>query len=142
MDIRPLTPDFAVSPQITADDIPALKEAGFTHIICNRPIAESMPQDAPEMIASAASNNGLGFTDNPLVSGDLSMEHISLQKDGTSGKVLAYCASGTRSAILWALATAGKMPTDDILEAMAKAGYAMPQLRGQIDMLASPPSVS
>lgn len=142
MDIRHLTPEFAVAPQITAEDLPALKEAGFTHIICNRPAMESMPQDAPDMIMAAASSNGLSFKDNPLISGQLSMEHITLQKSEPGSKTLAYCASGTRSAILWALATAGSMPTDDILEAMANAGYAMPQLRGQIDMLASPPSVS
>jgi uncharacterized protein (TIGR01244 family) len=142
MDIRPLTPDFAVSPQISAEDIPALKEAGFTHIICNRPSMESTPRDQPDLIHQAATQNGLTFTDNPLISGQLDMDHIALQRDGSDGKVLAYCASGTRSAILWALATAGKMPTDDILAAMAKAGYPMDQLRGQIDMLASPPSLS
>ncbi len=142
MDIRPLTPDFAVSPQISAEDIPALKEAGFTHIICNRPRMESAPQDQPEVIHEAAAVHGLTFTDNPLISGQLDMDHISLQREGIEGKVLAYCASGTRSAILWALASAGKMPTDDILAAMRNAGYPMDQLRGQIDMLASPPSLS
>lgn len=142
MDIRYLTPDFAVSPQISADDIAALKADGFTSVICNRPEMESMPQDKPDVIAEAVTTNGLAFVDNPLVSGQLSMEHISTQAQAMEGKTLAYCASGTRSAILWALAIAGKMPTDDILDAMDKAGYAMPQLRGQIDMLASPPARS
>jgi len=138
MDTRPITPDFHVAPQISVADIAALKEAGFTHIICNRPEAESAPQDQPELIEQAAKAAGLGWSFNPLVSGELSMEHIDAQT--TDGKVLAYCASGTRSAILWALAQAGKMPTDDILAAIAEAGYPMDALRGQINMLASPPS--
>jgi uncharacterized protein (TIGR01244 family) len=138
MDIRHLTPDFAVSTQITADDMTALKEAGFTCLICNRPSMESMPQDQPDLIKAAAEQEGLIFSDNPLISGQLSMDHITVQASSMQGKTLAYCASGTRSAILWAMAMAGKMPTDDILVAMDKAGYPMPQLRGQIDMLASP----
>ncbi|MEP5758083.1 MAG: protein tyrosine phosphatase family protein [Litoreibacter sp.] len=138
MNIHYLTPDFAVAPQITVEDLPAIKDAGFDTVICNRPAMESTPQDQPELIAQAVASSGLAFIDNPLVSGQLSMDHITAQESAASKKTLAYCASGTRSAILWALATAGKMPTDDILEAMSKAGYAMPQLRGQIDMLASP----
>lgn len=138
MNIRTVTPDFAVAPQITVEDLPALKDAGFTSIICNRPSMESMPADLPELIAAACKNIGLTFTDNPLVSGDLSMDHISIQGNALDGKTLAYCASGTRSIILWGMAMAGKMPTDDILAAMDKAGYPMPQLRGQIEMLASP----
>jgi uncharacterized protein (TIGR01244 family) len=137
MNIRTVTPDFAVAPQITVDDIPALKDAGFTSIICNRPSVESMPADLPDTIGAACAAAGLTFTNNPLTSGDLSMDHISLQGSAIEGKTLAYCASGTRSIILWAMAMAGSMPTDDILNAMDTAGYPMPQLRGQIEMLAS-----
>lgn len=138
MDTREITPEFHVAPQITADDIATLKAEGFTHIICNRPASESMPQDQPDLIEQAAKAAGLGWTFNPLVSGDLSMDHIAAQEE--SGKVLAYCASGTRSAILWALSQAGKMPVDDILAAIDEAGYPMQGLRGQINMLASPPA--
>lgn len=138
MNIKYLTPDFAVAPQITTEDLPALKEAGFTTVICNRPSMESTPQDQPDLINAATSSAGLTFIDNPLMSGQLSMDHITTQSAAMQGKVLAYCASGTRSAILWGLAMADKMPVDDILGAMDKAGYPMPQLRAQLDMLASP----
>lgn len=138
MDTREITPDFHVAPQISTADIAALKEAGFTHIICNRPAAESAPPDQPDLIEAAALQAGLGWTLNPLVSGELSMDHVTAQM--ADGKVLAYCGSGTRSAILWALAQAGKMPVDDILAAIAQAGYPMEGLRGQINMLASPPA--
>ncbi|MDA8746728.1 TIGR01244 family sulfur transferase [Litoreibacter sp.] len=135
MDIRPLTPDFAVAPQITAEDVNTLKAEGFTHIICNRPAFESAPDETPDVIAAAVAQAGMGWTDNPMMGGQLSMEMIQAQR--AEGKVLAYCASGTRSAILWGLAQAGEMPTDDILKAMRDAGYPMEQMRGQLDMLAS-----
>lgn len=140
MDIRPLTPDFAVAPQIDADDIAILAEQGFTHIICNRPAFESAPHQTPDVIQAAAEAAGLGWTDNPMAGGQLTLDMIDAQR--ANGKVLAYCASGTRSAILWGLSQAGHMPTDDILKAMADAGYPMEQMRGQLDMLAEQASAT
>lgn len=139
MDIRTLSPDFAVAPQIDADDVAELAALGFTHVICNRPAFESAPDQQPDLIRAAVEAAGLGWSDNPMAGGQLSMELVEAQRaplaDG--GKVLAYCASGTRSAVLWGLSQAGDLGTDDILGAMAAAGYPMEQLRGQIDALAS-----
>ncbi len=134
MDIRVLSPSFAVSPQIHAHDIEAIKEAGFAHIICNRPIYESALGDQPDDIRAAAEAAGLTFADNPVVSGQLTMENIEAQVE--QGKTLAYCASGTRSAIVWALSQAGKQPTQSIIDTLADAGFPMPQLAGQIEALA------
>ena len=135
MDIRPLSPDFAVSPQITVAEVALLADAGFTHIICNRPAFESAPEDAPDAIRAAVEAAGMGWTENPLVSGQLTLDHVTAQK--VEGKVLAYCASGTRSAILWALSQAGQMETDDIMDALSKAGYPLGGLRPQVEMLAA-----
>lgn len=137
MDIRPLSPDYAVSPQLTVADVPLLAHAGFTHIICNRPAAESALEEQPDQIRAAVEGAGMGWTDNPLVSGYLTKDHIARQRDAMGGKVLAYCASGTRSSILWALAQAGRMPTDDIMAALTKAGYPLEGLRPQVEMLAN-----
>ncbi|NNK79584.1 MAG: TIGR01244 family phosphatase [Litoreibacter sp.] len=135
MDIRSITPDFAVSPQIRVDDIETLKAEGFTHVICNRPVHENIPGEEPETLRQAVEAAGLSFAENPVTAGQLTLENIEAQS--TSGKTLAYCASGTRSAIVWALAQAGKMPTPDILTAIAQAGFPMDQLGPQIDALAS-----
>ena len=37
MEMRRLTPRYYVSPQIAAEDMPALRDAGITRILCNRP---------------------------------------------------------------------------------------------------------
>ena len=37
--------------------------------------------------------------------------------------VLAYCTSGTRCAVIWALGQTGKMPKDEILKATLECGY-------------------
>ncbi|MEP3347747.1 MAG: TIGR01244 family sulfur transferase [Litoreibacter sp.] len=134
MDIRTLSPDFAVTPQIHAADMDAILAEGFTHILCNRPEGESMPGDKPQDIEAAAKAAGLGFSNNPVVMGQLNMDNVTGQK--VEGKVLAYCASGTRSAIVWALSVAGTQPTKEILAALDAAGFPMPQLGPQVDALA------
>lgn len=129
-----MSPSFAVSPQIHAHDLDAIKAAGFTHLICNRPEFESAPGDKPDDISAAAKAAGLTFADNPVVAGQLTMENIEAQSE--QGKTLAYCASGTRSAIVWALTQAGKQPTQAIIDTLSDAGFPMPQLAGQIEALA------
>lgn len=141
MDIRHITPDYAVSPQISAEDIPAIAEAGFTTIICNRPDAEVPPSHQAAAIEAAAKAAGISFTVNPVTHQTLNMDMVTAQMaaaENSSGPVLAYCASGTRSSIVWSLGQAGQMPTDAIIEATAKAGYDLAGMRGQLDGLAKP----
>ena len=139
MDIRHLSETFAVSPQIEPEDLAALKAAGFTTIVCNRPDAEVPPGLQAEDIRRAAEAQGLRFVLNPLSHGSLGMEHIETQGRALAeadGPVFAYCASGNRSSILWALAQAGRVPTDELVEAGARAGYNLEVVRPQIDQLA------
>jgi hypothetical protein len=55
---------------------------------------------------------------------------------GADGKVLAYCRSGTRSTLLWALAESAQGGDPDSLTNMAaKAGYDVAPVRPLMDML-------
>lgn len=140
MDIRQITPDYAVSPQIDPGDMPAIAAAGFTTIICNRPDAEVPPSHQSAVMAGAAHTAGLTFVEIPVTHQGLNMQMIDAQKQAmndSTGPVLAYCASGTRSSIVWSLASAGAMPTDDIIAATAAAGYDLGGMRPQIDALAA-----
>ena len=131
MDYKELTPIFFVSGQIKAHDIEIVKNLGFTDIICNRPSHESSCDEKPDIISDAAGRSGITFYDNPFPSIQLSVESISRQK--TNGaKTLAYCTSGTRSAILWAFSVAGEMTTESILQSLFDAGFPMPHLADQI----------
>ncbi len=139
MDIRPLTPDYAVSPQIDPEDFEAIRAAGFTTVIDNRPDGEIPPSHHTEAMRAAAEAAGLTFVANHVYPGALTLENVEAQRaaiEGSEGPVLAYCASGNRSSIVWSLAQAGRMPTDAIIEAATKAGYQVAHLRPQIDQLA------
>lgn len=139
MDIRPISPTYAVSPQIAVEDVPAIAEAGFTTIICNRPDAEIPPSHHATMIAAAAKEAGLTFVVIPVTHQSLNQDMVQAQKAAmvaSDGPCLAYCASGTRSSIVWSLSQAGEMTTDDIISATATAGYDLAGMRGQLDALA------
>ena len=57
--------------------------------------------------------------------------------DAATGPVFAYCASGNRCSVVWALAHAGERPTDELIAVPARFGYQLEHLRRQIDALAS-----
>lgn len=140
MTFRPLAPDFAISPQIDPADLPQIAQAGYTTVICNRPDGENPPSHQAAVMEAEAAKAGISFVYNPMGGGGLSMDMIDEQAEaiaGSEGKTLAYCASGMRSAMLWAFAMTGEMSSDDILEALAKAGLPMPHLAPQLDQIAA-----
>ena len=139
MDIRPLTPSYAVSPQIEIGDLPAIKAAGFQTVINNRPDGEIPPHLHTAEMRRAATDLGLVFVANPVIGGALTMENVTLQAQAmaaATGPVFAYCASGNRCSVVWALAMAGRMPTEELITRPARHGYALEGLRAQIDALA------
>ena len=139
MDIRALTPDYAVSPQIEPGDLPALKAAGYTCVIDNRPDGEIPPHLHTAEMRRAAEALGLTFVANPVIGGMMTMENVTAQRaaiKAATGPILAYCASGNRSSVVWALANAGTRPVDELVGIPARFGYQLDHLRPQIEALA------
>lgn len=109
MDIKEIAPGFAVSPQITAADLPAIAAAGFRAVICNRPDAEEPGQPPFNEIAEAAKANGLEARYIPVVGGMLTAQDVAdfaRAMDEVANPVLAYCRSGARSTTIWTHAQA------------------------------------
>ncbi len=140
MDLRPLDDVSSVAPMLEPSDMATLAATGVTTIVCNRPDAEVPPSHRAAAMQAAAEAAGMAFVYNPVAMPALRPEAVDEQADAidaAGGGVVAYCASGTRSAVLWALAMAGRMPADDILARTAEAGYALDGLRPQIEALAA-----
>ncbi|MCB6177549.1 TIGR01244 family phosphatase [Rhodobacter sp. Har01] len=140
MDIRPLTPTYAVSPQIEPSDLPAIKAAGYVMVIDNRPDGEIPPHLHTAEMRREAEALGLVFVANPVIGGALTMDNVAAQAqalDRATGPVFAYCASGNRCAVVWALTQAGTWPADELIGLSARFGYNLEPLRGQIDALAA-----
>ena len=139
MDIRAITPDYAVSPQIEPGDLPAIKAAGYVTVIDNRPDGEIPPHLHMTEMRKAAEALGLTFVANPVIGGAMTMDNVTAQGAAiaaSSGPVFAYCASGNRSSVVWALSQAGKQSVDDLVGLPARFGYQLDHLRPQIEALA------
>ena len=135
MDLRQLTPRFFVSPQIETTDMTTLKEAGISLILCNRPDAEVPPSHQAAAMREAALAAGIKFSEQPLTHMSMVPEVIASNRDLSvcdDGATLAYCASGTRSCIAWALGQAGQMDVDQIILAAQNAGYDVTGMRGAL----------
>lgn len=135
MDIRKINDSISVSPQIGLADIATLKELGFGGVICNRPDGEEPGQPEFAQIADAARAAGLSCVWVPITGGAASaqaVEDFAAALADMSAPVLAYCRSGTRSTILWALSQAGKAPAEEILAQARAAGYDMAPLAPQL----------
>lgn len=130
------------SPQITLADVEAAAAQGIALIINNRPEEESEDQTPGEAIAQAAKAAGLGYIAIPVTHAGFSQAQVSAMVDALKGegKVLAYCRSGTRSTLLWALAQASLGADLDAVAAQAAAaGYDVGPIRPLMDMLAAQP---
>ncbi|MCI5110310.1 MAG: TIGR01244 family sulfur transferase [Marivita sp.] len=139
MDIRPITDRYNVSPQIDPEDAAAIKAAGITTVICNRPDAEVPPSHQSDTMRIAMEAAGLRFEVLPITHQTMTPDRVAQQADlvaSSDGPVLAYCASGTRCSILWALSQAGEQSADKILHTVARAGYDLSGLRPTLEAIA------
>lgn len=139
MDIRRITDSYGVGPQIEPEDMATLAADGYSRVVNNRPDDEVPPSHQSAAMRAAAEAAGLDYVENPVVNGAMTMEMV--ERQGTAlqdagGPVFAWCRSGTRSTIVWALSQAGRMDTDEILRRAAEAGYDLGGMRGQIEALA------
>jgi uncharacterized protein (TIGR01244 family) len=140
-DFRQLTDSFWASPQITLEDVEEAKARGFALIINNRPDGEGAEQVPGGAIEAAARSAGLDYRSIPVTHAGFSEDQVRAMAtaiDEAAGPVLAYCRSGTRSTLLWALAraAAGEVP-DTIASRAAAAGYDVAPVRALIEILAS-----
>jgi sulfide:quinone oxidoreductase len=126
MDIRKITDELSVAPQIAASDIADIAAAGFRAVICNRPDGESTDQPCCGDIEAVVKAHGLVWRSQPVRSGAVTI--ADAQEFGAllaelPKPVLAYCRSGTRCAILWSLSEAGKRSLTEIVSRADAAGY-------------------
>jgi uncharacterized protein (TIGR01244 family) len=141
-DIRTVNERVSVAPQITPDDVAALKAAGFVAIVNNRPDDEEPGQPSGAAIHAAAEAAGLAYAEIPVTHAGFSHPQIDAMTaalTAADGPVLAYCRSGTRSCNLWALAAAkaGRNP-ELLVRQAADAGYDLSGMRPTLDALAAP----
>jgi uncharacterized protein (TIGR01244 family) len=104
--IRQLDEKTLVSGQISPGDVAQLKESGVTMIVNNRPDGEDPGQPEAGDIEEAAQAAGVAYRFIPIIRGIGPSDVEAMQEAITAcdGKLLAFCRSGNRSALAWAVA--------------------------------------
>ncbi len=137
---RKLDNAISVSPQITPGQLADAAAQGVTLVINNRPDDEQPGQPSGAEIAAATAQAGLDYRAIPVTHAGFSHTQIDAMADAlenANGPVLAYCRSGTRSTLLWALARAKLGDDKTELAAKAKsAGYDLAPVAAMLDMVA------
>ena len=126
---RTLDDKTMVAGQIDPASLPELKAQGVTLIINNRPDHEDPGQPTSAEMETAAAAAGLGYAHVPIARGmgpsDVEAMRGALASAG-DGKALAYCRSGGRSVLAWAVAKSEDGVAREELERCAEqAGFSL-----------------
>jgi len=135
MQPKQLTDRISVIAQIDADDMAALAARGFRSVINNRPDGETDDQPASAGLAAAAARSGLAYRYVPVVPGqlvDADVDAFAHALATLPRPVLAFCRTGTRSTMLWALQASRSQPVGAIVRIAAAAGYDLEALQSRL----------
>ncbi len=116
-----------VSGQIAPSDLAELKSQGVTMIVNNRPDGEDVGQPTSAEIEAAANDAGIDYRHVPIARGlgpsDVEAMRSAMHAAG-EGRLFAFCRTGNRSALAWAVAKSEDGTRRDELErCVAEAGF-------------------
>jgi len=132
-EFRKVTDRLSVSGQIDPDEARAAVGEGFVLVINNRPDGEVPGQPTGAAIEAAARAAGADYLPLPVV-GRPTAEQARAQAAAVAaakGPVLAFCRSGNRSIMAWAMGeAAGGRDRAELLRLAAAAGYDLAPVLG------------
>jgi uncharacterized protein (TIGR01244 family) len=125
--MRQLDDKVMVSGQVAPHEVAGLAAQGVTMLVNNRPDGEGPGQPLAGEIEDAAAQAGIGYRFVPIVRGigpaDVEVMQEALRETG-DGKLLAFCRSGTRSALAVALAKRDEgASSEEVIRQLNQAGF-------------------
>jgi len=125
--IRRLDDKTWVSGQVAPHEVAELKESGVSMLVNNRPDGEEPGQPLAGDIEAAAHQAGIAYRFVPILRGIGPADVESMQeamREAGEGAMLAFCRSGTRSALACALAHREQgVSSDEVTQRLAAAGF-------------------
>jgi sulfide:quinone oxidoreductase len=119
-------------PQPDAADIARLAERGYRSIIGNRPDAEEPGQPSWREIQAAAIRSGMEARHIPVIVSEISDDEVRAFARALRilpKPIAAFCRTGTRSTLLWALANDEMLSVSERISIAAGAGYDLEAFR-------------
>ena len=136
MKSKMLTPDLSVMPQVSETDIAELSRRGFKSIISNRPDGEAADQPTWTALAAAADSHGMEARHIPVVAGQIDDDDVAAFAAALRDlptPIAAFCRTGTRAALLWALANEGSQSADERIRVAGSQGFDLEPFRARIE---------
>ena len=137
--MKELPGDVFVAGQLLAAQMQALAEQGVMSFINNRPDMEGPMQPFSEDLEKIAQELGVDYAYIPMAGGLTPglIDATQTAFDNLPRPIVAFCASGMRSAALWAFAHVDKLGVEGVMEALSAAGYNLEQIRGPLEARAT-----
>jgi len=137
--MKELPGDVFVAGQLLAAQMQALAEQGVMSFINNRPDMEGPMQPLSEDLEKIAQELGVDYAYIPMAGGLTPglIDATQTAFDNLPRPIVAFCASGMRSAALWAFAHVDKLGVEGVMEALSAAGYNLEQIRGPLEARAT-----
>lgn len=132
--MKELPGDVFIMGQVVESHMQALSEQGVMGFINNRPDMEAPVQPKSGELESAAKGFGVAYAHIPMSGGlspSLIEASVTAYKD-TPRPIVAFCASGMRSAVLWAFAHVEQMGVDPVMQAISDIGFNLEQIRAPL----------
>lgn len=135
MKLAILTPNLSALPQPAAKDIGELADRGYRSIIGNRPDNEAPDQPKWNDLKAAALARGMEAVHIPVIPSQIDEADIRAFREALvrlPKPIAAFCRTGTRSTILWALANEACLTADERIQIAAKQGYDLEPFRAML----------
>lgn len=131
-----LSAEFAIGPQIEAQDVEHLANAGFRSIINARPDSEEGDFRISKEVAGLAESFGLRYaytpTDNHEIFEQAAIDSFEQAMARLPTPIFAHCKSGTRAAILWAMVAVRHQPTESVIAQLNASGQELSFLEDEL----------
>jgi len=135
MKLAVLTPNVTALAQPAPDDIAELAERGYRSIIGNRPENEAEDQPSWLDLKAAAAAKNMDAIQIPVVMGQISDEQVEAFRNALEDlpkPIAVFCRTGTRAALMWALANQANLTVDERIAIAAKEGYDLEPFRQRL----------
>ena len=100
MDIRQVDDEYAVTGQISVEQLQAIKDMGFRSVVCHRPDGETPGQPPFGELKEAAERIGLEIRQIPVGPMGVTSDNVARMVDALDEMprpMLGFCRSGARS---------------------------------------------
>ena len=137
LSLLPVDDRVSVSGQLDPNDMKDVAAAGFTAVVNNRPDGEAFfGQPKTADLRAAAEAAGLKFLDLPFPGPRATPDQVRALADllaSGDDRVVAFCKSGMRSALLWGAASmANGRSLEEVLQSARNAGQ---ELSGAAELM-------